>query len=82
LISFSGILKKEVVVTTEIIFIVEESVEGGFEAKALSHSIYTEADTLEEIRSMIKDAVQCHFDEKDRPKLIRLHIVKDEVIAA
>ncbi|MHC1726717.1 MAG: 2-oxoisovalerate dehydrogenase [Syntrophobacteraceae bacterium] len=68
--------------TTEIIFIVEESVEGGFEAKALSHSIYTEADTLEEIRSMIKDAVQCHFDEKDRPKLIRLHIVKDEVIAA
>ena len=43
--------------TTEIIFIVEESVEGGFEARALSHSIYTEADTLEDIRSMVKDAV-------------------------
>jgi hypothetical protein len=57
--------------TTEIIFIVEESAEGGFEAKALDHSIYTEADTLEGIRSMVKDAVQCHFDEKDRPKLIR-----------
>ncbi|MGA2404438.1 MAG: 2-oxoisovalerate dehydrogenase [Syntrophobacteraceae bacterium] len=68
--------------TTEIIFIVEESIEGGFVAKALAHSIYTEADTLEDIRSMVRDAVQCHFDKKDRPKLIRLHIVKDEVIAA
>lgn len=68
--------------STEIIFIVEESAEGGFEAKALGHSIYTEADTLEGIKSMVKDAVQCHFDEKDRPKLIRLHFVKDEVIAA
>jgi hypothetical protein len=67
---------------TEIIFIVEESIEGGFEARAVSHSIYTEADTLEEIRSMVKDAVRCHFDEWDRPKLIRLHIVKDEVMAA
>lgn len=67
---------------TEIIFIVVESAEGGFEAKALSHSIYTEADTLEGIKTMVRDAVQCHFHEKDRPKLIRLHFVKDEVIAA
>jgi hypothetical protein len=67
--------------STEIICIVEESAEGGFEAKAFDHSIYTEADTLEGIKSMVKDAVQRHFDEKDRPKLIRLHFVKDEVIA-
>ena len=67
---------------TEIIFVVEESAEGGYQAKAIDQSIYTEADTLEEIKSMVKDAVQCHFEEKDRPKLIRLHIVKDEVIAA
>ncbi len=67
---------------TEIIFIVEESSEGGFEARAVSHSIYTEADTLKEIRVMVKDAVQCHFDAADRPGLIRLHIVKDEVMAA
>jgi predicted RNase H-like HicB family nuclease len=69
-------------VNTEIIFVVEESAEGGYQAKAIDQSIYTEADTLEEIKSMVKDAVQCHFEEKDRPKLIRLHIVKDEVIAA
>jgi hypothetical protein len=68
--------------TTGIIFIVEESIDGGFKARALDHSVYTEADTLEAIRSMVKDAVQCHFDERDRPKLIRLHIVKDEVMAA
>ena len=67
---------------TEIIFIVEESIEGGFEARALNHSIYTEADTLEDIRTMVRDAVQCHFEEKDRPRLIRLHIVRDEVMAA
>lgn len=62
----------------EIIFLVEESVEGGYEAKALEHSIYTEADSLEELRSAIKDAVKAHFEESDRPKLIRLHMVKDE----
>lgn len=67
---------------TEIIFLVKDSPEGGYEAKAVSHSIFTEADTLEELRAMIKDAVECHFDELERPKIIRLHIVREEVIAA
>ena len=67
---------------TEIVFIVEESDEGGFEAKALGQSIFTEADSLEELRAMIKDAVACHFDSGEGPKIIRLHFVRDEVIAA
>ncbi len=67
---------------TEIIFIVRESPEGGFEAQALSVSIFTEGDTLEELREQVKDAVACHFDEAERPKLIRLHFVREEVIAA
>ena len=67
---------------SEIIFAVQESVEGGFEARALSHSIYTEAETLEELKKKVQDAVRCHFDEMDRPSLIRLHLVKDEVIPA
>jgi len=67
---------------SEIIFAVQESLEGGFEARALSHSIYTEAETLEELKKKVQDAVRCHFDEKDRPRLIRLHLVKDEVIPA
>ena len=67
---------------SEIIFVIEESSETGYEARALDHSIYTEADTIEELRVMIKDAVQCHFSEQDMPRLIRLHYVKEEVMAA
>ncbi|HLC29472.1 MAG TPA: 2-oxoisovalerate dehydrogenase [Dehalococcoidia bacterium] len=65
---------------SEIIFTVEESPEGGYEARALGHSIYTQADTLDELKSMVQDAVRCHFDNADMPRLIRLHLVKDEVI--
>lgn len=66
---------------SEIIFIIEESPETGFEARALGHSIFTEADTIEELKIMIKDAVQCHFD-KTQPKVIRLHYIKEEIMAA
>ncbi|MBN1858540.1 2-oxoisovalerate dehydrogenase [Candidatus Bipolaricaulota bacterium] len=66
----------------EIIFLVEESPEGGFEAKALGHSTFTEAQTLDQLKPMIQDAVRCHFDEKARPSVIRLHHVHDEAIAA
>ena len=66
----------------EIIFSVEESPEGGFEARALGHSIFTQADTIEELRTMVQDAVRCHFDDAVRPRVIRLHWVKDEVLPA
>ena len=67
----------------EIIFLVEESLEGGYTAKALGVSIFTEAETVEELRELVKDAVHCHYDdEQARPKMIRLHFVKDEVFAA
>lgn len=63
----------------EIIFLVEEDPEGGYTAKALEHSIFTEGETLEEIKKNIKDALRCHFnDEVDIPSVIRLHIVKEE----
>jgi hypothetical protein len=68
--------------TNEIIFLVSDSPEGGFEARALGHSIYTEADTADELRAMVRDAVAVHFDEAERPAVIRLHIVREEVIAA
>ena len=66
--------------STEIIFAVEESPEGGYEARALGHSIYTQAETLQDLRKMVRDAVNCHFDGKDKPSVIRLHWVKEEVI--
>jgi hypothetical protein len=68
---------------TEIIFLVEQDPEGGYTAQALEESIFTEADDLETLKIMVKDAVHCHFDAPaDRPKIIRLHIVRDEVFAA
>lgn len=67
---------------TEIIFAVKESPEGGYEARALGHSIFTQADTLEELKEMLRDAVSCHFDEGDKPQVIRIHLTKDEVFAA
>ncbi|MBC7475796.1 MAG: 2-oxoisovalerate dehydrogenase [Candidatus Sericytochromatia bacterium] len=66
---------------TEIIFLIEESIDGGYEAKALGHSIFTEADSYEELKESVKDAVQCHFEGENMPKMIRLHLVKEEVIA-
>jgi predicted RNase H-like HicB family nuclease len=64
----------------EIIFLIEEATEGGFTAKALGESIFTEGETLEETKSNIKEAVECYFENADLPKLIRLHIVKDELM--
>jgi len=65
----------------EIIFLVEEAPEGGYTASALTHSIFTEADSMAELRTAVQDAVRCHFREDDKPALIRLHVVKDEVLA-
>jgi len=61
----------------EMIFSVQESPEGGYEA--LGFSIYTQADSLDELKSTVQDAVRCHFEPQNAPRLIRLHLVKDEV---
>jgi predicted RNase H-like HicB family nuclease len=65
----------------EIIFIIENADEGGFTAKALGFSIYTEGETMDELKENIKDAVKCHFDAKTLPHIVRLHMVKDELLA-
>jgi hypothetical protein len=69
------------IMSAEIIFIAEESLEGGYEARALGHSIFTEADSIESLKDAIKDAVKCHFESDEIPKIIRIHLVKDEIIA-
>ena len=66
----------------EIIFVVEEAPEGGYTARALSASIYTEAEDLDLLRDAVRDAVRCHFDERARPRVIRLVRTHEEVIAA
>lgn len=64
----------------ELIFIIEESPDGGWTAKALGHSIFTEADSEDELKANIKEAVTCHFENENAPKILRLHYVKDEFI--
>ena len=64
----------------ELIFLVEDSPEGGYEARALGESIFTEGDSLEELKLNIKEAVLCHFDEGKAPTMVRLHYVKEEVM--
>jgi hypothetical protein len=66
---------------SELIFLVEEAPEGGFIARALGVSIFTEADTLAELPDKVRDAIRCHFDEGTSPKVVRLHHVREEIIA-
>lgn len=65
----------------EIIFVVEESAEGGYTARAVGESIFTEGDDFDAIRRNVREAVQCHFEDGNRPKLVRLQFVRDEVIS-
>lgn len=67
---------------SEIVFVVEEAPEGGYTARAVGESIFTEADSLAQLHDRAREAVRCHFDEAKAPKLIRLHFVRDEVITA
>lgn len=64
----------------ELIFLVEEAPEGGYTARALGESIFTEADTLPELQVNIRDAIRCHFEEGQQPKIVRLHHVREELL--
>lgn len=72
--------------STEIIFEVrEDEADGGFTAVALGHDVFTEGETLDELRANVREAVQCHFGGGDAglaPQVIRLHFVRDEVLVA
>ncbi|MGH8283648.1 MAG: 2-oxoisovalerate dehydrogenase [Gammaproteobacteria bacterium] len=65
----------------EIIFMVDEAPEGGYQARALGESIFTEADDLASLHTQVRDAVACHFDPGKAPRVIRLHFVREELIA-
>lgn len=66
---------------SELIFLVEDAPEGGYTARALGQAIFTEADDLPSLKEQIRDAVHCHFDEGKEPSMIRLHFVREEVMA-
>ena len=65
----------------EIMFLIEDDPEGGYSAQALGYSIFTEGETVEDVKENIADAVECHFGESlDMPKIIRLHFVREEIL--
>jgi len=67
---------------SEIIFVVEKDLEGGVNASALGYSIFAQSEDMDELRNNIKDALKCHFEaEQDVPKVIRLHMVTEEVFS-
>jgi predicted RNase H-like HicB family nuclease len=69
--------------TTELLFLVEDDPEGGFCARAVKDGIFAQGETMDELRAAILDAVECHYDNpEDRPAVIRIHYVHDEVLAS
>jgi len=74
-------VEEPVEVPEEIIFEVTEAPEGGFDARALGHSIFTQGDDWADLKAMVTDAVLCHFGDGDEQRVVRLRFVKDEAIA-
>ncbi len=66
---------------SENIFLVEEAPEGGYTARALGASTFTEADDMASLHANVRDAVRCHFEPDQLPKIMRLHVVRENVIA-
>ena len=66
---------------SEVIFVINESIDGGYEAEALGLSIFTEGENWTELKENIIEAVSCHFDDNVK-RIIRMHFVKDEVLSA
>jgi hypothetical protein len=65
----------------EVIFEVREADEGGFTARALGYSIFTEAETWDELRNNVREVTALHFeDEAEKPKIVQLHFIKDELV--
>ncbi len=64
-----------------IIFEVHEAAEGGYDARTLHHSIFTQGDDREDLKAMAREAVLCHFGDEHAPGVIRLHQVRDEAVA-
>ena len=65
----------------EIIFLVEEAPEGGYTARALGESIFVEGDDFASVGANVRDAVRCHFEDNEMPRVVRLHFTREQVIA-
>jgi predicted RNase H-like HicB family nuclease len=65
----------------ELVFEITQESDGGFVAEALGESIVTQADTWEELRTNVREVVKAYYFDRPAPARLRLHLVRDEVIA-
>lgn len=65
----------------EVVFTVTQETDGGFVAECLSHDIFTQANSWDELRANVREAVTGYFFDQPKPSIIRLHLVRDEVLA-
>lgn len=65
----------------ELVFEITQEADGGFVAEALGESIITQADTWDELRANVREAVKAYYFDRPAPSRLRLHLVRDEVIA-
>jgi hypothetical protein len=73
-------MSREVPPASEIVFEIEQAAEGGFNARAIGESIFTQGESIEQIREAIREAVACHFGDHALPKVIRLRIIQEEIL--
>lgn len=66
----------------EIVFTVTQESDGGFVAECLSHDIFTQGNTWDELPANVREAVTAFFFDQPRPATVRLHLVRDELFAA
>jgi predicted RNase H-like HicB family nuclease len=64
----------------EIVFTVTQEGDGGYVAECLSHDIFTQGNTWEELRSNVREAVSAYFFDRPKPAVVRLHLVRDELL--
>jgi predicted RNase H-like HicB family nuclease len=65
----------------EIVFSVTQEADGGFVAECLTHDIFTQGDTWEQLRQNVQEAVSAYFFDQNRPDRVRLHLVREELLA-
>jgi predicted RNase H-like HicB family nuclease len=74
-------MQPAIIADMELVFTVTQEADGGFVAECLSHDIFTQGDTWTELRANVREAVAGYFFDQPKPSAVRLHLVRDEVLA-
>lgn len=76
----AGLMPYDKRMASELVFEVVQESDGGYCAECLTESIFTEADTWDELRNNVLEATAAYYFDRPRPERIRLHLVRDEIL--